>query len=291
MSEIPSTGEGREARREGRRRRAAIAALSLVAVGFAPWTLSRADPPQEIILLNYDVRWGPFRLMSIESRTVLGDERYEMGMKVRTEGMVGWFVDWSSRVETQGVLVADRPRPVRRVVSAEYEGAHHGVTIEYGKEGPLRVDVAPDLSSEGLVAVDPELRVGTIDPETATLLIIRRNAAGQPCTGVEQVFDGRLRYDLELADAGSRPLELTEPIAYAGPARLCDATVRPVAGYPREHPERWGAGMRFRYWLAPVLAGAPPIPVRMEVKGERGTLEAHLRDARIVSSAAAPESD
>jgi hypothetical protein len=239
-------------------------------------------PSTGLVSVRYDVHWGPVKLFSIESETLLDAEGYKMGVTVRTGGMVGWFVDWSSRSETTGSLRADSLRPLRRTSRSEYAGKSLDVNMEYGEDGPLRVEVDPDPESEGLEPVSAELRGATVDPETATLVMIRRNAEGLPCTGVERVFDGRLRYDLHLADAGRERLELDGDVRYDGPARLCDATVQAIAGYPRENPEEWGAGMRFRYWLAPVLAGTLPIPGRIDVVGKNGTLSAYVAEARVI---------
>lgn len=266
-----------------------ISLLALTAVlATAGPTRADAVPSKGLVSLRYDVRWGPLRLFSLLSETLLGKERYEMSVTIETEGFVGWFVDWTSHSETRGLLVDDRLRPTRRTARAEYAGNQHQVAMEYGDGGWIRVEVKPDPAAEGLEPVAPELRGATIDPETATLTMIRRNADGRPCTGVERVFDGRLRYDLHLADAGTQRLELDGAVPYEGPARLCDATVDAIAGYPREDPEQWGAGMRFRYWLAPVLAGTMPLPARIDLFGQGGTLHAYLAEAHI---AAPPSAD
>lgn len=243
-----------------------------------------AAPPQSagVVSLRYDVRWGRLRLFTLESETHLGDARvYRMAVTIRTSGVAGWFVDWTSRSETSGILAHGALQPTYRTARAEYGGQRHTVTMTYGASGPAHVAVEPDPSSDGLEPVADGLRDATIDPETATLAMIRRNAVGHPCTGVERVFDGRLRYDLHLVDGGTELLELRGEVPYAGEARLCDTTVRPVAGYPAKEPEKWGAGMRLRYWLAPVLAGAMPVPARIDLHGAAGTLRADLAEARV----------
>lgn len=276
------------------RRLAVVASAILVALVAASARADMPAPKPAGVALRYAVRWGPLRLFSLESHTLLDREQYRMSVTIRTEGMVHWLVDWSSHTETHGRLTDAGLRPVQRTARAEYGGQSHRVIMAYADGEPPRVEVEPDPRSEGLRPVDPALRGATIDPETATLVMVRRHAAGQPCTGVERVFDGRLRYDLHLAEAGTERLALDGDVRWAGIARLCDATVHAIAGYPEDDPEAWGAGMRLRYWLAPVLPESLPVPARVELSGSNGTLRAHLEEARVVEvvpAAAVPSRD
>src|SRR5262249_14182052 len=137
--------------------------------------------------------------------------------------------------------------------------------------------------AEGRGAAAEALGSATLDPQTATLALIRRYADGRPCAGTEPVFDGRLRYDVELVDKGTAALEADSYVRYPGPTRICDAVIHPRAGFVRAE-RKDGTQTTLRYWFATVEKGIPPMPVRLDLSGRRGTLNFYLTDVNTPAS-------
>jgi hypothetical protein len=115
---------------------------------------------------------------------------------------------------------------------------------------------------------------------TAEAVVVRRLAATGTCAGTVRIFDGLRRYDLRYDDLGVRELEPSRHDSYRGSARLCRASVDPIAGFLRSGEQAGERATEVLAWLAPPVAGAAPVAVRIELSGTRGTLHAHLADPR-----------
>jgi hypothetical protein len=107
---------------------------------------------------------------------------------------------------------------------------------------------------------------------SASAALAERLAATGSCAGTVSVFDGLRRYDLRYMDLGTSKLEPSRHDPYRGEARLCRATVEPIAGFlpAGEHATELST------WIAPPADGARPVAVRMDLTGPHGTLHVHL---------------
>jgi hypothetical protein len=121
-------------------------------------------------------------------------------------------------------------------------------------------------------------QAGTVDTLTALTALVRQVAAGQGCTMRLNTFDGRRRVDLSARDAGTETLAPNRYNAFAGEARRCEIEGRQTAGFRRDQNRGEAAQPQVvRVWLAPMAAGAPPVPVRMEIDTNMlGTVYVHL---------------
>jgi hypothetical protein len=235
------------------------------------------------VTLRYSGYWHALRILTVESTSATDSDRYRIEVTMRTEGVVDALFPWRSRTESVGVMRDDGPVPRRVRSEATFRRRTYRTALDYLDSGDVRATVEPAPEADGRGAVPEALRAATLDPQTATLALIRRNAAGRPCTGTEPVFDGRLRYDVELVDKGTAVLEASTYVRYPGPARICDAVIHPRAGFA--HAERAdGARTTLRYWFATVRAGIPPMPVRLDLSGRRGTLNFYLTEVSTPAS-------
>jgi hypothetical protein len=240
---------------------------------------------EERIALRYDVSFGAFRVASLESRSLVGDGWYWQEIRMRTVGLVDRLFPWMSRSDSSGVIGDDLLRPVRYQAETVYRQTRRWVSVAYSGDGLIGVEADPSPDPESAPPVPPALYAGTIDPQTATLLLVRRAAAGQPCSGVQRIFDGWRRYDLRLEEAGSAEIAPVPGAPYAGPVSMCDAIVEPIAGFRQKDLSPRGVRPRLRYWLAPVLQGVSPIPARIDLSGRRGSLKGILAEARVLEPA------
>jgi hypothetical protein len=124
--------------------------------------------------------------------------------------------------------------------------------------------------------VPAALRAGTIDPLTEIASMSQQLAHGAGCAGVRSVFDGLRRYDLVYEDRGVTELESSSYDHYAGRARECRSVVKPIAGFWKPKDEKGESLTSITAWLMPPRPGLEPVPVRMSVEGQRGSLSIHL---------------
>jgi hypothetical protein len=127
---------------------------------------------------------------------------------------------------------------------------------------------------------------GILDPMTASL--VRVPGTGDPlsaeaCQHTTAIFDGRLRYDLQLAF--KRMDHVKAEKGYAGPVVVCAIYFSPVAGFiPSRTAIRYVSKLRdMEVWLAPIAGTRVLVPFRAQ--GPTPIGEAVLEATQFVSVA------
>lgn len=252
----------------------AIQALPTPSLQTAP----AASAPLE---LHYEVYWSLLRLVTIASRSRVGDGAYDLWSEMESVGLLGTLFPWTYRSEVHGRIDGEKLSPDTFSSHSELRDKRQQVILRYGPNGP-EVDEATPFEASALGEeytrdeVPPEMRPGTIDPLTEIASVSLQMAQGRGCAGTRSVFDGFRRYDVVYEDLGEQELESSSYDAYEGRARQCRSQLKPLAGFWKPKDEHGESLTSITAWLMPPMPGADPVPVRMEVAGARGTLTIHL---------------
>lgn len=220
------------------------------------------------IRLRYDVRWGPLRLLTMETTLRVDDATYRTSTRLQTVGLLDTLFPWRAESSTEGVRAPLRPRHHRS--DGRFRGEVRSVDIAYADDGAVQARVEPPSTEEAREIVPEALRQGTVDPLTATLAALDRG-----CRGTVPVFDGRRRYDLQLEDRGEATVPSGHGI-YDGTARRCHAVVTPLGGFWRDDPREAGTPTTLDLFVAAPDPALAPVPVYIELAGHRGTLRIQL---------------
>ena len=260
--------------------RAWCSAGLLLAAGLAGTTAAAADPAP--LDLSYELTLGGLTVMSFDLDVRTSGQRYVMNFAGRTRGMLSLFGSGDIASSSEGRLRSDGATAPEVFVSRS-DGSEGGrrSEIDYGADGPATWTVEPKPGSDGeaLTPIPPASIPGTRDILASLYDFSVALAGGQGCRRDMRVFDGRRRFDLEFSDRGP---ELVEPEGagfYAGPARHCHLDLVRIGGYPTDR-SRFLSGDEAEFWLAPVLAGEPPVPVEIVFRGRFGMMHARLAVAR-----------
>lgn len=246
--------------------------------------------------LHYDVYWSLLRLVTIASRSRVGDGAYDLWSEMETVGLVGTLFPWTYRSEVHGRIDGERLTPDVFSSHSELRDKRQQVILRYGPDGPV-VDEATPFEASALgeeytrEEVPAEMRPGTIDPLTEIASVSLQMAQGRGCAGTRSVFDGVRRYDVVYEDLGEAELEASSYDAYRGRARQCRSQVKPLAGFWKPKDEHGESLTSITAWMMPAVPGSDPVPVRMEVAGARGTLTIHLVKATPAAAAQARADD
>lgn len=225
------------------------------------------------VRLEYEVRYGLLQVLAMQTTARFDAGRYEATSQMQTVGLAGVLFPWTARASTDGVREGGGLRPSRHRSHGAYRGSVRSVSLDYDAGGAVRAAVVPPPEADYREPVPDDDRLATIDPLTATLAALQSG-----CRGTLQIFDGRRRYDLTLTDLGEGALPEATP-AYGGPARHCRAGVTPRAGFWRttdKHDER---PAQLDVWIAAPRADLQPVPVYMQLSGQRGALDFQLSAA------------
>jgi hypothetical protein len=249
-------------------KRAAPAALAV----FVLCQPARADT----LGLRYEIYGGGFHLLSFEVAIQQEEEGYRINSAFKTQGLLDSVVGFLLRAEAVGRIEEGRLRPGEYASFSKMRGKVRNIRVAYGKDDGVTTEVAPP-DKEKRTKVTPEQMVGTVDALTSTLIVGRALEQGGTCDQKIAVYDGRRRYDLQYQDRGVQELKKSSYSAFAGQARACHVKQHRIAGFSTD-PNDGEKSDEASIWIANVLPGAPPMPVRIELDSGWGYVYVHLAE-------------
>jgi hypothetical protein len=220
------------------------------------------------------------------------DARYTVSLGGLPIGYGSWTIDVtgehlsaSASGSTSGILqifasgrgesaVHAKLSAAGRLVSSNYEASVHTdkkydevrMLISAGKVKEFTAD-PPTVPSPDRIPLTDAHRRGVSDPLTASL--VRMPGTGEivvprACQRTVSVFDGRMRYDLQLT---FKRIDRVQSQGYDGPVAVCGIRFSPVAGYV---PERYAIKYLIQrqdmeLWLAPIAGTRIMAPFKLSI--------------------------
>jgi hypothetical protein len=274
----------------------AAGVLALVLTVLAPGTLQAQAPvgvPNGLAVapgafdnapanLAYQLYFGGLKALALDVEIDLSSALYRVRLSAHTEGLIDWIVDWTAHSSSEGSVAGGALHPARHRTESILRGSRRDTTLAFQQDGSIDAAVEPPIDEDEREPVTAEQARGALDPISAVLIAARKVAAQGSCDQRVKVFDGRRRYDLAFSDGGPQVLQPTEYGSFSGPATLCLFRYIRIAGFQKPGG-RWSnprdEDRVYRVWLAPIVAGLPPLPVRIEAEGTFGDLIVHLVEA------------
>jgi hypothetical protein len=230
---------------------------------------------EDAFRLRYEIYIGGIKAGSFDADIAVTPARYRVALEGRAEGFVNWITRFESRVVSEGL--ADFT-PERHTVRSQMRGNARSVDLAFAPGRPVEATVVPPSDRDDRDPVPPDMTIGSVDPTTGITAAVFR-AATRGCDQSLKLFDGRRRFDVALKDHGIEALRPVDIAVVSGEARKCGFRVETVAGGWKRASE-WNdpadRGREYFAWIAPLWAGGPNLPVRIEAEGMFGWLVVHL---------------
>jgi hypothetical protein len=199
----------------------------------------------------------------------IGDDRFSASASGATSGLMQVFASGQGQSAARGSVANGQP------VSASY--ASRIVTDQKTDEVRMVISSGavkeshiepPTVAGPDRVPVTDAHKRGISDPMTATLLRVPGSGdtfVPQTCQRTLAIFDGRMRYDLQLAFKRLEQVR-SEP-GYQGPAVVCAVRFMPIAGHvPDRYAIKYLMQLRdMELWLAPIAGTRVMVPYRVSV--------------------------
>jgi hypothetical protein len=262
------------------------AGFSAFVLGFAPANAqaSGTAPAGGVVPgqagLGYEIYAGGLHVLTFDLDLKIAPQTYVATARYGSTGFLGWLIPWTSQSVAAGTVTQDKLVPERYRVDSKLRGRERVTDIFYadGQVNDVKLMPLPKDDEDREIVTD-EQKQNTFDPMTAIFAATRNIDRGQSCTSRLPVFDGRRRYDLVLTDAGKQEVRAGYYKAFAGEAVRCDFSIEQVSGFVRKprDEETHRQLQSGRVWMAPVVAGGPAVPVRLELDGDWGMSIVHLR--------------
>jgi hypothetical protein len=231
--------------------------------------------------LRYDVWAGGVRVLEAEITLRTNGQRYRMDMEAELVGPPSWVEDYRLVSFSEGVLGEAGPQPQIYRIESEEGDDDHWVQLAYANGMPS-VEADTNLEKKRREPVEDALKQDSLDPLTGLLSLVLQAAGKSSCEGHVPVFDGRRRFDVSLADAGTGELSKSRLNAYAGPTQRCEVSLRPIAGYRYSGHDKAQFPETVVLQAAELVPGLPPLPVRLDTEIEYGALILHLVDYEVI---------
>jgi len=205
----------------------------------------------------------------------IGSDRYLAAASGATAGLLRLFSSGEGTGASRGRVVNGQPVPASYAASISTSRHHNEVRISLNGGTVKDVAVSPPVTPEqGRVPLSEAHQRGVTDPMTGSLVHVPGNGdplAPAACRRTVSVFDGRMRYDMQLAY--KRIEQVRAAKGYAGPALVCALYFLPIAGHvPDRAVVKYLVQLRdMEIALVPIAGTSILVPFRVTIPTPFGT--------------------
>ncbi len=237
--------------------------LLLTALGLACLAGNTASAQVAQVQLAYDTYAAGIEVMQMHAYFGLGPWNYRIDLDYHTTGLVGLLYRGRQTNTVHGVWHDGQASPIEFSGDGVWHGHERRTLIDYEHGLPQVRELLPPQETER-EAVPPELQRHTMDTLSALAQLVRQVGQDHVCETEVHTYDGRRVLDIVARTGGTDRLSPTGRSNFSGPTLRCDFEGRELAGFllGEDDPEH-RQPLRGSAWLAPLLADAPPLPVRI----------------------------
>jgi hypothetical protein len=199
----------------------------------------------------------------------IGEEHYSAAASGATTGLLQIFASGQGQSMVRGTVAGGQLVPVTYMANISTDKKYDEVkmVLSAGTVKEFSVE-PPNNPNVPRVPLTEDHRHGVLDPMTAPLLRVPGSGDSvvpQACQRKLAIFDGRMRYDVQLAF--KRIEFVRSQTGYQGPVVVCAVYFTPIAGHvPDRYALRYIAQLRdMEMSLAPIAGTRIVAPYRVAV--------------------------
>lgn len=254
------------------RRGAAVVASAFLASGLMALPASQmaqAGVSGQKVDAHYKITLNGFDVGTLHYASAVEGSTYTLSSDVRLSFLLGAF-QWKGVSRTVGTSTSKALSPTGfnfDFASTLKDGAIR-MGFDKGNVRSVSID-PPSPPAEGTVPVQSQHLKGVLDPLSA-IMSLTQGASGNPCTRKVAIFDGKQRFNLELAYRRQEDLGGGQ----AGTGTVCMVRYIPIAGY-KASPETQAlaANTGIEIVFRPVPSADLMVPHRVVLPTLAGTAE------------------
>ena len=197
------------------------------------------------------------------------DDHFAVAAAGATAGLMRVFAGGQGQSAVRGSMAGGQPAAAKYVSSVFTDRSYDDVRMAFSFGAVTEHAVEPpNVADPDRVPVSDSHRRGVSDPLTAALMRVPGNGnmlVPQACQRTLAIFDGRMRYDLQLAF--KRLDNVSTERGYQGPVVVCSVVFAPLAGHiPDRAAIKYLAELRdIETSLAPIAGTRVMVPYRVSV--------------------------
>lgn len=219
------------------------------------------------VFARYDISFNGLSIGTFRFHSNLTDRTYELDAKARISLLSGVLFEWKGHTHSSGLITSRGPVP--SVYKFGYKAGDKRGKIEMSFHGNavkhMMLD-PPRRPSAKRVPVERRHMRNVVDPLSAVILLsqVHRKARGnKTCDQRMRIFDGKMRYDLQLSFKKRDYLDNGD--GYVGPAYVCRVKFVPIAGHKASKKETsfMARSNGIEVWLVPAREVGLYVPYRI----------------------------
>lgn len=240
--------------------------------------------PVQAETLVYKVYAGGVNVIDAPLTLTLSKSAYTADLTAKTRGFLGTLVPWQGTFATKGTHSKNKLVVKTHRSTSTWKGEEDSASYVFDANGNLtHLKLRKDGKDE-TPKLDPPLTHGVTDILSAALMAFMHADGGKECIGASDIFDSKRRFTLDFKPVGRETLKESRYTFYKGESVKCTAEVIPKGGAWHKKPRGWlsiqeqgrSAGMMPTLWVAKVAPNLPPMPIKIRIKTDYGTLFMHL---------------
>jgi hypothetical protein len=241
---------------------AALAALVLLAPP------SAAATGVGTLAVEYTGYSHGFTVLKLTGTLTLSPSGYAAHVTFHTAGFAGMVVHLDNDSQVSGAFQGNQALPSLFEGSGHLRGNARATKMTWTDGNPTVQLLVPPAEPER-TAVAPADTVHTIDTLSAVAALIHQVGQTGRCDGTLKTFDGRRLAVQSAHTAGQDTLPPTDRSVFSGQAMRCDFEGQQLGGFKRDESlaelkkPRHGSA-----WVAEMVPGAPPVPVRIAFEND-----------------------
>jgi hypothetical protein len=205
----------------------------------------------------------------------IGEKEYTAAVSGMTSGLLKIFTGGKGTGSVHGAVAGGQFTPANYAASINTHKKTEDIRVSLngGKVKEYKIE-PPQEPNDERVPITEAHRQGVTDPMTGALA--RSPGTGdvrvaEACQRKLAVFDGRMRYDLQLAFKRMDNVQAKK--GYSGPVVVCSVYFTPIAGHmPDRYAVKYLTKARdAEVWLAPVAGTRVMAPYRLQIETPLGT--------------------
>ena len=233
-------------------------------VGFLLPCAALAQPPAPSTYhASYETYAVGIMVAEVDSGFGFGPESYRLNLGYHTTGVAALFARGHQFDSVSGSWKGEQAVPDRFVGKGRWHGDDRVVEMDYPHGQPVIRQLVPPTLAER-EPVPRSLQANSIDALSALAELIHVVKDTGRCETTVRTYDGWRAVEIEAHTVGEQTLAPTSRFSFAGKTLRCDFSGRLVAGFKLGDDRTLAQKpMHGSAWLASVVPGAPPLPVRI----------------------------
>jgi hypothetical protein len=240
----------------------AVVIATLAAGASVGWAQGSLDARYEVSLGGMPFGTGAWRI-------TVTDDQYTSAVNGRTSGLLQLFSTGRGASASRGSVSGGTLHASSYSSSIATTRKYDEVRMQFNSGSVKEYTAEPPNSPDPQrVPLQDQHRHGVLDPMTAAILRVPGNGdtfVPQACNRKLAIFDGRMRYDLQLTY--KRLDRVRSGKGYQGTVVVCAVAFSPVAGHVPSRPAiKYLRDLRdAEMWLAPIAGTRLMVPYRVSL--------------------------